>query len=216
MKKSVGSILSKTTHDQVDEKSIRQTDAVTSREALVKGPAAALPEIKDSSDISSVRIDDLCSALSVPQPSASCLGYVADDEHYHELWPDPEKPTLPPNQSISLVSLESLLTDREGIRINRLERLRLARTLASSILQLQSTPWLIDNMEKHKIMFCRQGSEIDIEKPRIIHSFKTNKTVNPTPSIITPPRSDLIAVKLALAVSAYFFLSFVFGERSRV
>lgn len=195
----------------MDENSFCHTDASPSQEALVKASKVAIPEIKEASNLSDVKIDDLCSMLCMPPSGAPCLGYLADDERYHEVWAKPGSPAVSSNQSASLVSLESLLTGAEGIRLNRLERFRLASILASSLLQLQTTPWLIDNMEKRKIMFYRRGSKVDIEHPYISHSFKSKKTVDPSPTI-TPPRSDLIAVKTSLSSLGILLLELCFWQ----
>jgi hypothetical protein len=101
-------------------------------------------------------IQDLCSELCNLGPNVTYYGYLTGDEQKaHDIW-KAEDPKL--RFQADLISLEDLLTGQVGIMLERLERFTLASILASSLLQLQATPWLAGKLEKRNIKFYHQGS----------------------------------------------------------
>jgi hypothetical protein len=89
---------------------------------------------------------------------------------------------------------------QDGLRLSRFERFKLASILASTLLQLQTTPWLVGDLEKRKIMFYRQGSKVLIDRPYMNFSFRSTKAKTCEDSTVpTAPRSNLIAVKTSLS-----------------
>jgi hypothetical protein len=102
---------------------------------------------------------------------------------------------------------------QDGLRLSRLERYKLASILASSLLQLQTAPWLVDDLEKRKIMFYRQGSKVLIERPYMNFSFKSTKTKTCEDfTAPTAPRSNLIAVKTSLSNLGILLLELCFWQ----
>jgi hypothetical protein len=193
----------------------RQTGIVASQDAHLKVQVVCTPPpaVKEPPTTADVEIQDLCSTLRDPDLNVACLGYLVDDQQrYHELWTETGDHHIPCHENATLISLESLLTGQDGLRLNRLERFKLASILASSLLQLQTTPWLADNMEKQKIMFYRQGSKVLIEHPYISHSFKSMKNAEDFPAPATQPRSNLIAVKTSLSNLGILLLELCFWQ----
>jgi hypothetical protein len=118
-----------------------------------------------------IAIKDLCSTLSATGPYIECLGYLCDDlQRHHELRPVKEHQ---PTSTVEIVSLETLLTGPE--KLSRHDRYKIASILASSLLQLQSTPWLADKIEKKSIFFYRRGTKVLIEHPYVHQEFSSVK-----------------------------------------
>ena len=168
-----------------------------------------------SIDIES-EIEDLCSALETSDPNISCLGYLCSpDRHRHEFR------SIKDNQIVSenplLISLDELLSRSTKARfeLTRKQRYRLAVVLASSLLQLQTTPWLTKNMEKKDIYFEYQGREVMTEHPYICHLFPSIKHPSASPSP-TPPKditpTARSATKASLNQLGILLLELCFGK----
>jgi hypothetical protein len=97
-------------------------------------------------------IKDLCSALSATCPD--CIGFLEADEHRFVLYP---REHAAPVSRLCTVSLEQLLGSTYSL--TRRKRYSLALTLASSYLQLSTTPWLNSYMRKQSIIFLQDLAE---------------------------------------------------------
>ena len=113
-----------------------------------------------------VRIDNLCltiqQCMQNVQYNQRCLGYLSDQTNYRlgvYLPPTPRKPPQNPN----LRSLAQLLSSKQpsqfqflaptgNLSFSRGDRLGLALTVASSVLQLHKTPWLREDWDTNDIM----------------------------------------------------------------
>jgi hypothetical protein len=117
------------------------------------------------------------STLKTPEPDLECLGYLLDDEHQqHEVrW---IRDIIHESNDLEEISLEKLLTGNGHMKLSRQKRYKIASVIASSLLQLQTTPWLPEKLEKKHIFFYCQGSEVFVEEPYITHSFPTAKSNN--------------------------------------
>ena len=159
-----------------------------------------------------VEIQDLCSKMANPALSA-CFGYLrGEEERLHELRAISDNPETPAQENESLVSLEGLLAGREGLRLSRLERFKVASVLASSLLQLQTTPWLIQKMEKKNILFYRRGSKILIEHPYLSHPFLSSKAPQASAQPNDQAPSDRMAVKNSLSNLGILLLELGFWQ----
>lgn len=130
-------------------------------------------------------IDDLCSKLrsTLQQPVKSVLGKLKHDQNHYEVFSvscedsaDPAVITFrdvlaKQNERVSPTGLDHPSVARSvagpGVRLTRKARLQLAVTLASSALQLYTTPWLNTRLRCQDIRF-RQGS---IDRPYISYAF---------------------------------------------
>ncbi|TAQ87577.1 hypothetical protein B7494_g4086 [Chlorociboria aeruginascens] len=125
-------------------------------------------------------IEDLCKAITKLQQSQRdiCLGFLVDEftNYKHGIYP--LVPSVDPS-SWSVLSLRSILSE-EGIssRLTRLDKLRLAVILASSVLQLHETPWLIDDWGKDDILFIQRKEGLVYEHPFVSKHF-SNSTAEP-------------------------------------
>ena len=87
------------------------------------------------------------------------------------------------------ISLEKLLSKDSNITLTRRQRYLIALTLASSHLQLQSTPWIGSQWSKRDIYFIRNSThphEIRLDQPYISRSFAPVSAPR-TPSTSTSP-----------------------------
>ncbi|CAG8980079.1 hypothetical protein HYALB_00013481 [Hymenoscyphus albidus] len=140
-------------------------------------------------------IKDLCSALQSPNTTTSCFGYLCDDEdHHHEIIQLGDKPQG--MNEMKSVSLEQLLGSR---KLNRRQRYIIATILASSLLQLGTTPWMTQKMEKRSIFFDQTESNVDLEHPYIRHSFLSSKKHNAAQENNNDPPVTRFAARNSLA-----------------
>lgn len=151
-----------------------------------------------------VEINDLCITLKDLSPNATGLGYLFDHEKQkHELSCLTEE--VADSESLDLISLEKLLAIDGHLKLTRQERYKIACVLASSLLQLQTTPWLSKNLNKNNIFFYHHENEVLIDQPYINHSFPSTKTSNQSSGNAaaegqshTPPRESLISLGILL------------------
>ena len=137
-----------------------------------------------------MEIKDLCSLLRASNTDMNCIGYLPDDEqHLHELVRAQES-TL--NNHMSVISLEALLRDNER-GFSRQQRHKIASIVASSMLQLQNTPWLAQKFGKQDVLFYKQGSTIHSDYPFIRHSFTSSKSSQANATHRTSPTARYLA-----------------------
>ncbi|KAF2110631.1 hypothetical protein BDV96DRAFT_615165 [Lophiotrema nucula] len=120
-------------------------------------------------------IQDLCSALSTQCPG--CFGFVDEDEHRFVFYKSPNTASM---DHVSTVTLDKLL--QKAHTLTRRKRYFLAFTLASSYLQLGSTPWLNTPIQRDSIVFLHNPS--DLESTALDHPYIRREMTKTTP---TPP-----------------------------
>ncbi|RFU31084.1 hypothetical protein B7463_g5232, partial [Scytalidium lignicola] len=136
------------------------------------------------------QIQDLCSTLCSCNIYPCSLGYLGDDQtqQKHEL-----KYIRDSFDDKSTISLEALLDNPDALTFTRQQRYKIASILASSLLQLQTTPWLPQHhLDKKNLFFFRERNIIHFDRPYITHSFLSTR-VGPSPSapsasLALPPR----------------------------
>jgi hypothetical protein len=144
---------------------------------IVSEPPSPNPESSNSVGgyDGDIEIKDLCSRLQALDPKSTCVGYIVDkDQYYHELV-FVQKSIEPPHKD-SYISLETLLGDGQVTSFNRQQRHKTACVLASSLLQLQTTPWLTETFGKEDIWFYKHDLTILFDHPFVRHSFTSNKS----------------------------------------
>ena len=167
-----------------------------------------LPFLSVSSTITSIshepnvqEIYDICTYLQNWGTRQDELHYLIDEQkRKHVLHPMSDQRL--PGEPFETATLESLLrhksedgkpTSTDGHdTLTRQERLTIAAVLASSVLQLHSTPWLTDSWTKRDILFLRASDESRrplIEYPYISQSFPLLKS-NATPGSSDRNRSN--------------------------
>jgi hypothetical protein len=121
---------------------------------------------------STLEIQDLCSAIStLQQPERDvCLSLLAPEHAKIEygllITPLKAPPLNPESWSVS-----SLRTALEDVKFTRRDRIGLAVTLASSVLQLHETPWLEDNWGKDNIFFIKRSEGKGYNDPFVSQYF---------------------------------------------
>lgn len=181
------------------KKQVRMNDQVESL-------APADPPQMKSAPYDLKKIDNLCSAISCTNLTSKCLGYISDGKQEHELHQLSDSSIEEP-----YISLEELLSGHGNIRLSRQQRHKLASVLASSLLQLQTTPWLADKFDKKHIFFYRQGTQVLVEHPYIKHSFSSSKDSDPSQPP-TPQAADRLAVRNSLSNLGILLLELCFGQ----
>lgn len=154
-------------------------------------------------------IKDLCSTIFSCPSNASCLGYLMDSQNQrHELQFVPES-YLDDEKS---TSLEELLNSNEACKFSRQQRYKVASILASSLLQLQTTPWLQSQLDKKNIFFYRDGQDILFDKPYIRHSFYSSKRATPKEQATSPSLPARFAARNSLNNLGTLLLELCFGK----
>jgi hypothetical protein len=143
-------------------------------------PLPALPR-------SLVPIENLCSTFSEHVPGQACAGLLAPHSDIVTMY------TL--HSSLShlqrhsqTASLKFLLKDsQQKNHLTRRFRYGLALTIASSFLQLHSSPWLTSRWSSDDILFENVNGKVDLSSPRIraafddtapaVGSFATNESL---------------------------------------
>lgn len=97
------------------------------------------------------QIKDLCSTLTTACPG--CFGFLDEEEHHFVIYPGSHHASV---TQMSTVTLQKLLQDAHSM--TRRKRYYLALTLASSFLQLASTPWLNAPLKNDNIVFVQDSA----------------------------------------------------------
>ncbi|RDW77567.1 hypothetical protein BP6252_05620 [Coleophoma cylindrospora] len=181
---------------------------------LYKAPIETLDTTRETEKVP--MIEDLCSTLCA-DVAASRFGYLLDEENRkHKLqilktWPeslDSEQFTHGASKC-QLISLEKLLDGQSRFRMSRQDRYKIANVLASSLLQLQTTPWIANQLEKQNIMFYHNEGKVFLEHPYIRHDFSSVGLCPKSQS--TDPR-DRFIVRNSLNGLGILLLELCFGQ----
>jgi hypothetical protein len=154
-------------------------------------------------------INDLCSTICSCPSDDSCLGYLIDSQNQrHELQSVPES-YLDDEKS---TSLEELLNSNEAFKFSRQQRYKVASILASSLLQLQTTPWLPSQLDKKNIFFYRDGQDILFDRPYIRHSFYSSRMATSKEQTTSPSLPARFAARNSLNSLGTLLLELCFGK----
>jgi hypothetical protein len=158
------------------------------------------------------QILDLCSTLCSCNLEPCSLGYLDDDEaqQQHELRYIRDSC----HDDKSIISLETLLDNPDALAFTRLHRYKIASILASSLLQLQTTPWLQQhNLDKKFIFFFRERDTINFDRPYITHSFLSTRAAFSSSTSSGPPAlPPRFAARLSLNTLGTLLLELCFGK----
>jgi hypothetical protein len=97
------------------------------------------------------QIKDLCTTLKTACPG--CFGFLDEDEHSILIYPGSHSAAV---TDMSTVTLQELLQDPHSM--TRRNRYYLALILASSVLQLASTPWLSAPLKNNNVVFVQDSA----------------------------------------------------------
>lgn len=176
-----------------------------------------MPQSTSAPAKSPQEIKDICSAIQ-RHASVSCIGFSLDSSgKLRGAYPVSQRSEIA-WRGCDTVTLEELLTQPPLIngkpaKLTRKERYSLAVTLASSTLQLNSTPWFSDQWSKRDILFQRisdSARPIDIEHPYVTQKPVAIQNGGPngmqTGRIFNNKNTVLLALAVAL-LELYFGVS---------
>lgn len=125
----------------------------------------------------SQHIEDLCSTLKGVDETNASFGFLKDrSNRKHALRSLSRHPSATAQQRNT--TLQSILTQSKPM--TRQERFTLALTLASSLLQLQNTPWLYDHWNKNDILFNSENTSYPLLSAEFISKLKPKALRSPT------------------------------------
>lgn len=164
---------------------------------------------KPSSHTKLKEIEDLCSVLCEMKTPGFGLGFYLDSEGklrgpYPAASSDDSAST---DQSITLAELLGKKVQWKGrvCTLTRKERYKLAVTLASSLYQLESTPWMTTALAKRDIVFSKAQEAalrpVNIEYPYVSKSFPDQVSqvdCAESPASISSGSSSLLALGILL------------------
>ena len=157
-------------------------------------PPYSISDPAAGSSQSSQEVKDICASIQQLQSTTSRIGLSLDaKKKLRGVYTIDTAERLTPISDV--VTLEDLLdrrpsTDGRRAKLSRKERYNLALTLASSVLYLNSTPWLTNQWAAKDIQFHQTAAAnklIDVEHPYLAPSTvepldslaaKTTKTLN--------------------------------------
>jgi hypothetical protein len=118
-----------------------------------------------------------------------------------------------PSSGNAFISLDALL---RGSSLLRRQRHLIASILASSVVQLQSTPWLTEKLDKRDIVFLKRGIEVILEHPYVRHSFEAVNSIQPSSVSSASLPGDRFAARIAtrnsLSSLGIVLLELCFGQ----
>jgi hypothetical protein len=120
----------------------------------------------------------LCQLLG-EQGMGDCMGIIGHDDETYHLHPFTERNR--PEQSDSVTLDHILSSDFEG-RLSRRQRYFIALLLASSVAQLQFSPWLKTGLTKEDVVFYPSHDDvhsIPYREPFILQGFPLDDPVRP-------------------------------------
>jgi hypothetical protein len=159
-------------------------------------------------------IRDLCKLLpDVPRSTEGLLplGYILEREgNCHVLQLIENNGIIPDFRRHELVSLKQLLATESKVRLSRYQRCNIASILASSLLELSTTPWLAGNsIKKEMILFRCTVSVIDSEHPYLDYVFKPHRILSSTQETTLSKR---MALRSSITELGILLLELCFGQ----
>jgi hypothetical protein len=144
------------------------------------------------------QIQDLCSTLHTECPGF--LGFIDEEDHHFLIYPESDRAAM---AQMSTVTLQNLL--QLANLMTRRKRYYLALILASSFLQLASTPWINAPLHKDSIIFVQEATDsntIIIEQPYIRREMSQNSPA-PTKEAISSLGIRLLELCFGLPLEDY-------------
>lgn len=200
-----------------DEEDMCLTPMASPRLSLTKSvsfgslPPYAVHDPAGSPLPSHEEVKDLCASILQLRDRASTIGFSLDNENKLRgaYLIDASEAYVPTTESVSLENLleHPPLVNGRRSKLSMKERYSLALTLASSVLYLNSTPWLASEWTARDILFHRTSDSlrpIDMERPYlspIVDEYR--KGVSNSPNAGVSNNKVLIALAVSL-LELYF------------
>ena len=127
----------------------------------------------------------LCNVISCHTSSSDCIATVLEGDHEYAIYPCTQRVAMPHD-----TSLADLLLPDSRVKLTRVQRYGVALTLASSHLQLHSTPWLKEYWTSEHVLFpaSQPNTAILHGEPYILANITATTQPN-TNQLMTKDRS---------------------------
>lgn len=126
----------------------QQTSTVTYTSHAQSSSQSAQQSSNTQSPSEYLKNTGLCSVFSCAASHTDCLGTVLEGDHEYAVYPCTKQVSMAQG-----TSLAALLLPDAPLRLTRVQRYGIALTLASSHLQLHSTPWLKEYWTSEDVLF---------------------------------------------------------------
>lgn len=140
-----------------------------------------------------INIHNLCDSVISYQTNIQVHNCLAGKESRFAL-----QPLESQSNTQEAISLADLLKKDSPITLTRKQRYSIALTIASSHLQLHSTPWIASHWLKTDIFFHLSNDGPILDQPYVSQYFTSASTSLPTPTSNTDPLSSLGILLLEL------------------
>ncbi|KAE8442221.1 hypothetical protein EG329_003692 [Mollisiaceae sp. DMI_Dod_QoI] len=108
------------------------------------------------------------------------------------------------SSTAKVISLEQMLTSGGESKLSRALKDSIANILASSFLQIATTPWLSEHgIRKDRILFCHSFYGIDLKHPYLAQDFACRSTATELTKPQRNARNDILSLGILL-LELYF------------
>jgi hypothetical protein len=157
-------------------------------------------------------VDDLCASIDKFKTTASCIGFSLDAKNKLRgaYVVETAEKLIPSSATMTLEDLleRPPMVNGRRAKLNRRERYSLALTLASSVLYLNSTPWLTSQWAAKDIFFHQTPTTsrpIDIERPYVVPAEMGVSKSLPAGKTRSFHNKNTVLLALAIALLELYF-----------
>ncbi|KPM34619.1 hypothetical protein AK830_g11964 [Neonectria ditissima] len=195
------------------------TSSSTETLAVVSEPNLVIATALATATGPPVLESDLCQVVLTwheePREAAmECCGYITDPHRRFGLYPQHRYP-----ESSSTVTLRQMLggKDPEFLKIDLLEKLRVALAISISVLHLYNTPWLAQTLNLDDIRFLRgnqkSSSHLDFSlRPFVAKNLVKNSHGTPLEAPQSKPRKSSKATNLTVLSLGAMLIQVIIGQ----
>ncbi|KAF2262113.1 hypothetical protein CC78DRAFT_546154 [Lojkania enalia] len=181
-------------------------------------PYTPTPDLVTSLSPALQEVNDLCASIQQLHKSTSLIGFSFDSKRLRGVFPIAHQQDMKAmSLSREIITLDELLKhppliNGKALKLSKKERYSLAVTLASSTLQLNSTPWFPDEFKAKDILFywtLAGPRPIDIEHPYVrseLVALSEDGSLAQKPRGFGSKNTVLLALAIAL-LELYFGVS---------
>jgi hypothetical protein len=153
-------------------------------------------------DIEMIDIHNLCDTIAAYRSNLKHRSCLKGEQGRFAVSPvEGKRSTI---DSRDTVSLEELLRETCSFTLTRRQRYLIAFTLASSHLQLQSTPWITSHWSKKDILFLRDTTNpkrVLLDQPYISRNFAPAPTPSENPDDRSLPSLGIMLLELCFGTA---------------
>ncbi|KAH7165847.1 hypothetical protein EDB81DRAFT_680092 [Dactylonectria macrodidyma] len=184
---------------------------VKSALAIITEPATNIAYIKTTQNHTPL---NLCMAVkSSREARPVCYGHLIDSGCTNRHFQVCPLGFIANSEEWSIISLHDVLGGKNGLQplISLVAKVRLALSIASSVLQLSKTPWLPEVLTSKNVHFFRRGSSLSYEHPFLIQSLPGDPRESPETRTTTPEASCTLMNNPTLFALGILLLEIISG-----